>query len=69
VGSVGRESGQVRLRVVKHTDKETLLDHVHHYTPGKAWASPARADTFALRDASFFYSILLEVGRAAVTQR
>ncbi len=33
------------------------------------WASPARADTFALRDASFFYSILLEVGRAAVTQR
>jgi transposase-like protein len=36
VGSVGRESGQVRLRVVKHTDKETLLDHVHHYTPGKA---------------------------------
>ena len=36
VGSVGRESGQVRLRVVKHTDKETLLPHVHRYTPSEA---------------------------------
>jgi transposase-like protein len=36
VGSVGRESGQVRLRMLKHTDKETLLPHVHHYTPSEA---------------------------------
>jgi transposase-like protein len=36
VGSVGRESGQVRLRMVKHTDKETLLPHVERYTPSEA---------------------------------
>lgn len=36
VGSVGRESGQVKLRVVKHTDKETLVAHVHHYTSSEA---------------------------------
>ena len=36
VGSVGRESGQVRLRVEKHTDKRTLLSHVHRYTPSEA---------------------------------
>ena len=35
VGTVGRESGQVRLRVVHHTDRKTLEDHVHQYTlPG-----------------------------------
>ena len=32
VGTVGRESGQVRLRVVKHTDKATLVPHVHSCT-------------------------------------
>ena len=32
VGTVGRESGQVRLRVVHHTDSETLVDHVHTFT-------------------------------------
>jgi len=36
VGSVGRESGQVRLRVEKHTDKRTLLPHVHRYAPSEA---------------------------------
>ena len=36
VGSVGTESGQVKLRVVKHTDKETLVAHVHHYTSSEA---------------------------------
>src|SRR3982751_5106012 len=36
VGSVGRETGEVRLRMGKHTDKETLLLHVHHYTDPKA---------------------------------
>ncbi len=32
VGTVGRESGQVRLRVVHHTDQKTLEAHVHHFT-------------------------------------
>ena len=32
VGTVGRESGQVRLRVVHHTDSETLEKHVHQFT-------------------------------------
>lgn len=33
------------------------------------WDSPARADTLTLRDASFFYSILLEVSRTPVAKR
>jgi len=32
VGTVGRESGQVRLRVVHHTDRETLYRHVYTFT-------------------------------------
>jgi transposase len=32
VGTVGRESGQVRLRVGHHTDRETLNAHVHRFT-------------------------------------
>jgi transposase-like protein len=32
VGTVGRESGEVRLRVVKHADKANLLPHVHGCT-------------------------------------
>ena len=32
VGTVGRESGQARLRVVHHTDKKTLVNHVHTFT-------------------------------------
>ena len=32
VGTVGRESGQVRLRLVKHTDRNTLEAHVHQFT-------------------------------------
>ena len=32
VGTVGRESGLVRLRVVHHTDRKTLEAHVHHFT-------------------------------------
>lgn len=32
MGTVGRESGSVRLRVVHRTDKETLCDHVHAFT-------------------------------------
>jgi len=32
VGTVGRESGQVRLRVVHHTDCQTLEAHVHQFT-------------------------------------
>jgi transposase-like protein len=32
VGTVGRQSGQVRLRVVHHTDQVTLEHHVHTFT-------------------------------------
>lgn len=36
VGTVGRESGQVRLRVVHHTNQETLEQHVYQFTLAKA---------------------------------
>ena len=32
LGTIGRESGQVRLRVVKDTTGPTLCDHVHRFT-------------------------------------
>lgn len=32
IGTVGRESGQVRFRVIHHTDRETLEAHVHRFT-------------------------------------
>jgi transposase-like protein len=32
VGTVGRETSQVRLRVVHHTDRKTLEHHVHSFT-------------------------------------
>jgi transposase-like protein len=32
VGTVGRESGQVRLRMAHHTDEKTLRQHVHQFT-------------------------------------
>lgn len=32
VGTIGRSSGQVRLRVVKHTDGKTLKRHVTQFT-------------------------------------
>ena len=32
MGTVGRESGQCRLRVCQHTDGKTLQKHVHGYT-------------------------------------
>ena len=32
VGTVGRESGQCRLRVRAHTDGKTWQKHVHGYT-------------------------------------
>ena len=32
IGTVGRDSGQVRLRVAHHTDKQTLQAHVHQFT-------------------------------------
>ena len=35
VGTVGRESGQVRLRVVHNTDRKTLEEHVHRFTNAK----------------------------------
>ena len=36
IGTVGRETGQVRLRVAKRTDKHTLHQHVHTFTRRKA---------------------------------
>jgi len=36
VGTVGRESGQVRLRVVQHTDGATLRPHVQQFTRPRA---------------------------------
>ena len=32
VGTVGRETGLVRLRVVHHTDQKTLEAHIHKFT-------------------------------------
>jgi hypothetical protein len=32
VGSVGRQTGEVRLRVQRHTDQKTMVAHVHGYT-------------------------------------
>jgi transposase-like protein len=32
VGTVGRTTGEVRLRVVKDTTGDTLVQHVHHFT-------------------------------------
>ena len=35
IGSVGRDTGQVRLRVIQHTDRHTLEQHVDQFTlPG-----------------------------------
>ena len=39
VGTVGRQSGQVRLRVVKHTDSKTLKRHRAQFTQPKAVAN------------------------------
>jgi len=36
VGTVGRESGQVRLRVVKDTTSKTLVGQVHQFTHAEA---------------------------------
>jgi transposase-like protein len=36
VGTIGRESGQVRLRVVHHTDGKTLTRHVARFTTATA---------------------------------
>ena len=39
VGTVGRESGQVRLRMVKHTDGKTLKQHMAKFTQPDALAN------------------------------
>src|SRR3954453_4690592 len=39
VGSVGRETGEVRLRVERYTDRKTLLGHVHGYAAIEALRS------------------------------
>jgi len=33
VGTLGRDTGKVRLRMVEHTDGQTLCAHVEHFTP------------------------------------
>ncbi len=37
VGTVGRQTGQVRLRVVKDTTGQTLEAHVHQFTQLGSW--------------------------------
>jgi transposase-like protein len=37
VATIGRTTGQVRLRVVETTDKETLQKHVHQFTSDNAF--------------------------------
>jgi len=37
VATIGRSTGQVRLRVVDTTDKETLENHVHQFTKDYAF--------------------------------
>lgn len=39
VGTVGRESGQVRLRVTKRTDSKTLRRHIKRFTRTQAVAN------------------------------
>src|SRR5512139_1940709 len=36
IGTVGRESGQVRLRVAQHTDSQTLKEHRAQFTRPQA---------------------------------
>lgn len=36
IGTIGRESGEVRLRVIKHTDTASLTQQVHRYTTAQA---------------------------------
>src|SRR5215208_4704992 len=61
--------GQMQLPPV-HPPVPAALGPVSLGAHGRVgWASPARADTLTLRDPIFFYSILLEVGRALVAKR
>ena len=62
----------------KHPEfKEVLIDATEQELPKpkdkgrrkEIWNSPARADTFTLRDAGFFYSTLLEVRGTYVAKR
>ena len=36
IGTAGRRTAEVRLRVIKHTDKETLVPYVYRYTGTEA---------------------------------
>ena len=47
VGTIGRESGTVRLRVVHHTDSQTLNDHVHRFTLPKSTPTNGRVTTIS----------------------
>jgi transposase len=50
VGTIGRESGQVRLRVVPNTTGETLEAHVHQFT---------RAESIVYTDESNGYNHII----------
>lgn len=46
MGTVGRERGKVRLRLVEHTDRTTLCAHVEHFAPdgGHVYTDEWRGD-------------------------
>lgn len=46
VGTVGRESGQVRLRVVTNTTGPTLCGHVHQFTEPQATVYTDESDSY-----------------------
>ena len=46
VGTVGRESGQVRLRVVGNTTGPTLCGHVHQFTQSTAEVYTDEAESY-----------------------
>jgi transposase-like protein len=46
LGTVGRQSGQVRLRVVKDTTCHTLSDHVHRFTLAAAHVYTDEYDSY-----------------------
>ena len=70
----GEGSQSIRATANPETNRTSRTENKHpmgtttQHPLRLPWASPARADTFTLRDAGFFYSILLEAGGTLVTQ-
>ena len=46
LGTIGRQSGQVRLQVVKDTRGDTLCDHVHRFTLPEAHVYTDEYDSY-----------------------